>query len=51
VQKVAGGVFAPARSAASFGWRPTEAYLAGKKKDEKESDEGETRESEDTSEE
>ncbi|MEW6108299.1 MAG: hypothetical protein AB1632_03885, partial [Nitrospirota bacterium] len=35
VQKVAGGAFSTARSTASFGWRPSEAYLAGKKKKEK----------------
>jgi hypothetical protein len=29
------GIFALAGRSASFGWRPTEAYLAGKKKDKK----------------
>ena len=31
-QKIAGGAFSSARSTASFGWRPSESYLAGKKK-------------------
>ena len=30
-EKVAGGVLSSARSSASFGWRPSESYLAGKK--------------------
>lgn len=37
-QKVAGGVFSSAQSTASFGWRPSESYLAGKKKHEKKED-------------
>ncbi len=32
LQKVASAVMAPARRSASFGWRPSESYLAGKKK-------------------
>ena len=32
MQKVAGGAFSSARTTASFGWRPSESYLAGKKK-------------------
>ncbi len=43
-QKVASVAFSSARSSASFGWRPSESYLAGQKKKEgsaeKESDEG-----------
>ncbi len=43
-QKVAAVAFSSARSGASFGWRPSESYLAGQKKKEgsaeKESDEG-----------
>ncbi len=31
-QKVAAAVTAPTQRAASFGWRPSESYLAGKKK-------------------
>jgi hypothetical protein len=31
-QKVAGMALAPVRSSASFGWRPSESYLAGTKK-------------------
>jgi hypothetical protein len=31
-QKVAGMALAPVRSGASFGWRPSESYLAGTKK-------------------
>jgi hypothetical protein len=31
-QKVASAVTAPTKRAASFGWRPSESYLAGKKK-------------------
>jgi len=31
-QKVASAVMAPTQKAASFGWRPSESYLAGKKK-------------------
>ncbi|HAM52240.1 MAG TPA: hypothetical protein DCP92_16680 [Nitrospiraceae bacterium] len=33
------GVFALAGKSATFGWRPTEAYLAGKKKDRKKKEE------------
>jgi hypothetical protein len=33
-QKVAGMALAPVRSGASFGWRPSESYLAGTKKKE-----------------
>ena len=44
MQKVAGGVFSSARTTASFGWRPSESYLAGKKKGEKK----EAKKSEDT---
>ncbi len=42
VQKVATAVTAPTQRAASFGWRPSESYLAGKKKGAKEAkkDEG-----------
>jgi hypothetical protein len=32
IQKVATSVAAPTQRAASFGWRPSESYLAGKKK-------------------
>ncbi len=32
MQKVAALVTAPTQRAASFGWRPSESYLAGKKK-------------------
>ena len=32
LQKVATAVTAPTQRAASFGWRPSESYLAGKKK-------------------
>ncbi len=32
LQKVASVVTAPTQRAASFGWRPSESYLAGKKK-------------------
>ena len=38
-QKIAGGAFSSARSTASFGWRPSESYLAGKKKHGKTEDE------------
>ncbi len=34
VQKVASVAFSSARSRASFGWRPSESYLAGQKKKE-----------------
>ncbi len=30
-QKIAGTFFSTAKSTASFGWRPSESYLAGKK--------------------
>ncbi len=32
VQKIGGATLGPVRSGASFGWRPSESYLAGKKK-------------------
>lgn len=51
MQKVAGGAFSTARSTASFGWRPSEAYLAGKKKKEETKEpagEKEAKKSEDT---
>ena len=32
LKKVASAVTAPTQRAASFGWRPSESYLAGKKK-------------------
>jgi hypothetical protein len=38
-QKIAGGVLSSARSMASFGWRPSESYLAGKKRNGSASDE------------
>ncbi len=43
LQKVASAVTAPTQRAASFGWRPSESYLAGKKKgsDAAKKDEGE----------
>jgi hypothetical protein len=41
VQKTAALVVAPARSGASFGWRPSESYLAGMKKKGSASDEAE----------
>ena len=31
-KRIFGGVLSQARRSVSFGWRPTEAYLAGKKK-------------------
>lgn len=34
LQKAAGMAFSSAHSGASFGWRPSESYLAGKKKKE-----------------
>ncbi len=37
VQKIGGGVFSLTKSSASFGWRPSESYLVGKKKNNKES--------------
>jgi hypothetical protein len=36
VQKVAGGAVSTARTSATFGWRPSESYLAGGKKGEEE---------------
>ena len=33
--KIAGALLNPVRKSVSFGWRPTEAYLAGKNKKEK----------------
>jgi len=33
VQKAAGRVLEPAISASTFGWRPSESYLSGKKKE------------------
>ena len=33
--KILGGFLNPVRKSVSFGWRPTEAYLAGKNKKEK----------------
>ena len=38
IQKVASVAFTSARSTASFGWRPSESYLAGQKKKEGPSD-------------
>ena len=35
-RRVFGGVFGQVRTSISFGWRPTEAYLAGKKRNKKE---------------
>ncbi|MDA8079321.1 MAG: hypothetical protein M0Z79_10340 [Nitrospiraceae bacterium] len=32
LRKIASAVMAPAQRSASFGWRPSESYLAGKKK-------------------
>jgi hypothetical protein len=32
IQKIGRAVLTPVRSGASFGWRPSESYLAGKKK-------------------
>jgi hypothetical protein len=41
-QKLAGGVFGTAVKGASFSWRPSESYLAGKRKgrEEKKEEEG-----------
>lgn len=36
--KIVGGIMNQARNLVSFGWRPTEAYLAGKKKKKKDKD-------------
>lgn len=36
-RRVFGGAFGQVRTSISFGWRPTEAYLAGKNKKEKKS--------------
>ncbi len=41
-QKVAGMAFSSAKSGAAFGWRPSESYLAGKKKEERQSAEKES---------
>lgn len=48
VQKVAvaGGLASPAKAGVSFGWRPSESYLAGKKKEKTEKKEEETKEKE-----
>ncbi len=35
LKKIFGGALSLARNLASFGWRPSEAYLAGKKKNKK----------------
>jgi hypothetical protein len=35
VKKIFGGVLSLARNLVSFGWRPSEAYLSGKKKNKK----------------
>ena len=48
MQKVAGGVFSSARTTASFGWRPSESYLAGKKKGENKTEKKSEGESEKT---
>ena len=37
-QRVFGGILSQLRTSVSFGWRPTEAYLAGKKRNGKGSD-------------
>jgi hypothetical protein len=37
-KKVLIGTLGVARNLASFGWRPTEAYLAGKKKKKRDKD-------------
>lgn len=42
MQKVAAVVMAPTQRTASFGWRPSESYLAGKKKGAKKDEEGES---------
>ncbi len=36
--KILGGILSQARNLASFGWRPSEAYLAGKKKKKRDKD-------------
>ncbi|MCL4536015.1 MAG: hypothetical protein M1610_00255 [Nitrospirae bacterium] len=43
-KKALSGILSLLRSLVSFGWRPSEAYLSGKKKEKKEKDE--TKESE-----
>ncbi len=37
-KKVLSGILSMARNLVSFGWRPTEAYLAGKKKKKRDKD-------------
>lgn len=37
-KRILGGVLSQARMSVSFGWRPTEAYLAGKNKKKEEGD-------------
>ncbi len=37
-KRILGGVLSQARMSVSFGWRPTEAYLAGKNKKQEEAD-------------
>jgi hypothetical protein len=41
IQKVVGEVSMSTRSAATFGWRPSESYLAGKKNGENKESEAE----------
>ncbi|MBI5741442.1 MAG: hypothetical protein HZA16_12105 [Nitrospirae bacterium] len=36
--KIIGGMLSAARGLVSFGWRPTEAYLAGRKKKKRDKD-------------
>ncbi|GAB4490011.1 MAG: hypothetical protein OHK006_22300 [Thermodesulfovibrionales bacterium] len=38
MQKMAGSLSESARSSAAFGWRPSESYLAGKRKSKKEAE-------------
>ncbi len=45
-QKVAGGALSSVTPSVSFGWRPSEAYLAGKKKGRKPSKRDETEKTE-----
>jgi hypothetical protein len=45
IQKVVGEVSMSTRSAATFGWRPSESYLAGKKNGEQKQTEAEPDES------
>ncbi len=42
IQKIASAVMAPAQKSASFGWRPSESYLAGKKKGAKKDEGGDS---------